>query len=203
MAYTDRFDDAFHLASSLHRTQTRKGTATPYVTHLMAVASLVGEHTEDEDVVIAALLHDAVEDQGGAATRRLIAERFGERVAQLVDACTDADVQPKPPWKPRKLQYLEHLADPNTPTEACLISAADKLHNAHCLVADLRRQGLSAMGKFNAPPTDIRWYYDSVASVLGNRLPSHPLVEELARTVARLRSLLHGTLSESHEKETA
>src|SRR5262245_45901159 len=150
MSYSKRFDDALLFATELHRNQLRKGTRTPYITHLLAVASLVGEQTDDEDVVIAALLHDAVEDQGGPKTRRTIAERFGERAALLVDCCTDTDVEPKPPWKPRKEAYLAHLRDPETPLDACLISAADKLHNARCLVADLRRLGMASLEKFNA-----------------------------------------------------
>jgi (p)ppGpp synthase/HD superfamily hydrolase len=156
----------------------------------MAVASLVGEQTEDEEVVIAALLHDAVEDQGGPKTRKMIAERFGERVASLVDACTDTDVEPKPPWKPRKTAYLAHLADPQTPSEACLISAADKLHNARSLVADLREHGSVSLDKFNAPPEDIRWYYQSVAEILSDRLGTSPLVAELNRTVETLAELI-------------
>jgi (p)ppGpp synthase/HD superfamily hydrolase len=190
MAYSTRFIDAFQFAAELHREQHRKGTRIPYITHLMAVASLVGEQTEDEEVVIAALLHDAVEDQGGARTRKIIADRFGERVASLVDACTDTDVDPKPPWKPRKEAYLAHLRDPRTPREACLISAADKLHNARCLVADLRSHGSVSLNKFNAPPEDIRWYYVSIAEILADRLPNNPLVNELNRIVERLAELI-------------
>jgi len=190
MPYSERFTHAFHFAASLHRNQVRKGTTTPYITHLMAVASLVGEQTNDEDVAIAALLHDAVEDQGGPKTRAVIADRFGERVATLVDCCTDTDIEPKPPWKPRKQAYLSHLADPYTPPEACLISAADKLHNARCLVADLRRFGMASLEKFNAPPTDLCWYYESVAEILTARLPESALVQELGRTVKSLSSLI-------------
>ena len=190
MPYTTRFEDALRFAAELHREQTRKGTKTPYLTHLMAVASLVGEQTDDEEVVIAALLHDAVEDQGGAKTRQVVAERFGERVASLVDACTDTDVEPKPPWKPRKQAYLAHLADPHTPTEACLISAADKLHNARSIVADLRAHGSSSLEKFKGSPSDIRWYYVSVAEILSARLPKNPLVDELNRTVETLAELI-------------
>jgi (p)ppGpp synthase/HD superfamily hydrolase len=190
MAYSRRFDDALAFAAELHRDQVRKATNVPYITHLLAVAALVGEHADDEDAAIAALLHDAVEDQGGAATRRLIADRFGERVASLVDACTDADVVPKPPWKPRKEAYIAHLRDPKTPPEACLISAADKLHNARCIVADLRSGGMSTLARFNASPSDVRWYYNSVSDALNERLPNHPLADELRRTVETLARLI-------------
>ena len=190
MPYSTRFDDALMFASELHRRQVRKGTNTPYITHLLAVASLVGEHTDEEGAVIAALLHDAVEDQGGASTRKIIAERFGERVVELVDACTDTDVTPKPPWKGRKEAYIAHLRDPATPTAACLISAADKLHNSRCMIADLHRFGRESLKKFNASPADLCWYYKSVAAVLEERLPNHPLVEELERTVATLSEMI-------------
>ena len=190
MPYSPRFDDALTFASQLHRGQLRKGTNVPYVTHLLAVASLVGEHTDDEDAVIAALLHDAVEDQGGAQTKKIIAERFGERVAELVDACTDTDATPKPPWKGRKEAYIAHLRDTATPMAACVISAADKLHNARCMIADLRRFGGESLKKFNASPADLCWYYNNVAAVLKVRLPNHSLVEELERTVATLSEMI-------------
>lgn len=198
MPYSTRFIDAFQFAAELHRDQVRKSTKIPYITHLMAVASLVGENTDDEDAVIAALLHDAVEDQGGAKTRAIIAERFGERVAQFVDACTDTDVSPKPPWKERKQAYIAHLRDSKTPKEACLISAADKLHNARCIVADLRLHGSSSLEKFNASPEEIRWYYVSVAGVLSHRLPKSPLVDELNRSVETLAELItEGLMAEA------
>ncbi len=97
-----QFDNALAYASQLHRDQARKGTQIPYVSHLLAVAAIVLEHGGTEDEAIAALLHDAVEDQGGAETRAVIRERFGENVAAIVDGCTDADITPKPPWKERK-----------------------------------------------------------------------------------------------------
>jgi (p)ppGpp synthase/HD superfamily hydrolase len=190
MSYSARFDEALIYASELHREQVRKGTKVPYVTHLLAVASLVGEQTADEDAVIAALLHDAVEDQGGAETRAEIAKRFGERVAELVDACTDTDVVPKPPWKGRKEAYIARLREPSTPPAACLISAADKLHNARCMIADLRRFGKDSLRKFNASPADLVWYYRSVADALAERLPDQPLVEELGRAVETLAKLI-------------
>ena len=195
MSYSSRFDEAVAFASSLHREQVRKGTKVPYVTHLLAVASLVGEQTDDEEVVIAALLHDAVEDQGGAETRADIARKFGERVAELVDACTDADVVPKPPWKGRKEAYIARLRDPGTPSAACLISAADKLHNARCMIADLRRFGKDSLRKFNASPAELVWYYRSVADALAGRLPNQPLVDELGRTVETLTRLIAGVES--------
>lgn len=105
----DRFDNAFHCAHRLHRTQTRKGTTIPYVSHLMAVAALVVEHGGSEDQAIGALLHDAAEDQGGAKTLEDIRGRFGDAVAEIVYDCTDAWTEPKPDWRPRKEAYLGKL----------------------------------------------------------------------------------------------
>src|SRR5438045_2699042 len=104
-----RFDEALLFAAQRHQKQHRKGTRIPYVAHLLSVAALVLEDGGDEDEAIAALLHDAVEDQGGAEMRSEVAERFGERVATIVDGCTDTDVTPKPPWRARKVAYIAHV----------------------------------------------------------------------------------------------
>ena len=103
---TERFDSAFRYAHRLHREQTRKGTTTPYISHLMSVAALVIEHGGNEDQAIAALLHDAAEDQGGEATLAKIRRTFGPAVAAIVSDCTDAWTEPKPSWRPRKEAYL-------------------------------------------------------------------------------------------------
>src|SRR5947209_2209991 len=128
MRLTLRFEDALVFATQLHAGQRRKGSATPYVAHLLAVAAIVLENEGNEDEAIAALLHDAIEDQGGAPTREMIRERFGNRVVEIVDGCTDAEVIPKPPWRARKEAYIAHLRGA-TPSVR-LVSAADKLHNA-------------------------------------------------------------------------
>ena len=109
--YGPRFDDALPYAARLHRDQVRKGSGIPYITHLLAVAAIVGEHGGGEDEVIAALLHDAVEDQGGQPRLEEIRARYGDAVAAIVWGCTDADTIPKPPWRARKEAYVAHLAD--------------------------------------------------------------------------------------------
>ena len=135
MTLSPCFDDALVFASRLHAGQLRKGTPVPYVAHLLAVTATVLEHGGDEDEAIAALLHDAVEDQGGAATRAKIRRRFGENVAAIVDGCTDADTIPKPPWQQRKEAYLAHLVGETSPSVR-LVSSADKLHNVRSIIAD-------------------------------------------------------------------
>src|SRR5437588_10286352 len=109
MALSARFIEAFLFANQLHGGQMRKGTAIPYIAHLLEVTSIVLENGGNEDEAIAALLHDAIEDQGGAVTREEIHRRFGDNVVSIVDGCTDADVIPKPPWKARKEAYIAHL----------------------------------------------------------------------------------------------
>src|ERR1700691_4097254 len=131
---TERFDAAFLLASELHRSQMRKSSKIPYISHLLAVAGLVLEHGGTEDEAIARLLHDAVEDQGGQPTLELIRREFGEEVADLVFALSDTDVTPKPPWRARKEEYLCHLEE--APIRVLRVSAADKLHNVRAIVRD-------------------------------------------------------------------
>jgi (p)ppGpp synthase/HD superfamily hydrolase len=100
--YTEKFERALDYAARLHKYQCRKGTSIPYITHLLAVASLVGENGGTEEEVVAALLHDAPEDQGGEATLEDIRTNFGDEVAKTVDGCTDTYEDPKPPWRERK-----------------------------------------------------------------------------------------------------
>jgi GTP pyrophosphokinase len=193
---TDRFFDALRYAAQLHNEQTRKGSRIPYVSHLLAVASLVLEHGGDEDEAIAALLHDAIEDQaahhGGAeALRAAIVERFGPTVGAIVDTCTDAQVVPKPPWRERKERYLRHLAE--SPSVAVhRVACADKLHNARTILLDYREQGERLWGRFTVKdPLQHLWYYRSLVETFRRtgRAPA-VLVAELDRTVSALESLV-------------
>lgn len=138
-----RFRRALVYAAQLHERQKRKGTNRPYIGHLLGVASIVMEYDGDEDEAIAALLHDAVEDQGGQPTLRTIRRKFGVRVAEIVWGCTDADAIPKPPWLARKKSYLAHLQNDSSRAAASirLVSAADKLHNVRQILADYKTVG--------------------------------------------------------------
>ena len=182
---TDRFDEAFRLAHRLHRDQVRKGTSVPYVSHLMAVAALVIEHGGDEDQAIAALLHDAAEDQGGAATLAEIRAAFGDAVAGIVSDCTDAWTEPKPPWRDRKEAYLAAL--PGKPLRSQLVSLADKTHNAEAILADHRVLGEDVWGRFKGGAEGTRWYYRTLAGVFVETLPG-PLSDRLSRAVAGFAS---------------
>jgi 5'-deoxynucleotidase YfbR-like HD superfamily hydrolase len=187
---SDRFDRALVYATHIHAGQRRKGTGIPYVAHLLAVAALVLQNGGDEDQAIAALLHDAAEDHGGELRLADIRGRFGERVAAIVRACSDAlpaPGEPKADWRPRKETYLAHLALASP--DAVLVSAADKLDNARALLLDYQELGEALWGRFNAPRDGTLWYYREVVEVLERRLPG-PLTRELADTVARLGQLV-------------
>jgi GTP pyrophosphokinase len=185
----ERFIEALEMAVRLHQRQNRKGTSVPYVAHLLGVCSLVLEHGGGEDEAIAALLHDAVEDQGGQATYDAIKRAFGEGVARLVAACTDAWSTPKPPWKQRKLEILDRL--PQESDGALLVAAADKLYNLHSVLAAYREVGELVWGRFSGGRDEQLWYYRTVVAVLREtgRVPP-PLLAEMERDLAALESLL-------------
>jgi (p)ppGpp synthase/HD superfamily hydrolase len=184
---TGRFEDALRYAAHLHARQKRKGTPIPYVAHLLAVAGLVLENGGDEDQAIAALLHDAVEDQGGIPTLQEIRKRFGERVARIVDGCTDAYVHPKPPWRKRKEDYLAHLR--LAEADVRLVSLADKLHNARSILRDLRRDGPQSLSRFNGGRSGTLWYYRSLVAIF-QELDDSLMVAELAEAVDEIEATL-------------
>lgn len=180
-----RFDEALMFAARLHATQTRKDTAIPYIAHLLAVASLVLTHGGNEDEAIAGLLHDAVEDQGGRPTLEKIRVQFGDRVAAVVDGCTDTDMAPKPPWRQRKERYLKHLESASPSVK--LVAAADKLDNVRAIVADYRTHGASIWTRFNAGPEEQRWFYRTCVTALHDGPMS--IVRELDAAVEQLEKL--------------
>lgn len=183
MSLTARFEEALVYATRLHAGQTRKGTTIPYISHLLAVTALVLENGGNEDEAIAALLHDAIEDQGGAATREEIRDRFGNNVVAIVDGCTDAEVLPKPPWRARKEAYIAHLRSASSSVR--LVSAADKLHNARAVLADYRVLGDSLWQRFNGGKEGTLWYYRAATNALKDAGTS-PIIEELERVVSEL-----------------
>jgi len=152
-----RFLRAFLFAAEKHSGQARKASTIPYIAHLMGVASLVLEAGGDEDLAIAALLHDVVEDCGGVPMLKEVRRRFGARVAKVVDGCTDADSYPKPPWRDRKETYIKHLKRADADTR--LVSAADKLNNVRSILSDFRADGESIWSRFNGGRDGTLWYY--------------------------------------------
>jgi len=182
---TDRFDDALTLAARLHRNQKRKVSNIPYISHLLAVAALVLEHGGDEDQAIAALLHDAVEDQGGLDTARMIRTRFGDRVADCVLACSDSTDLDKAPWTQRKESYLAALATKSA--DALLVTSCDKLHNARSILADMDEVGAGVFERFTAKRDGTLWCYRALADEL-SRLRPGPLSARLDATVREIES---------------
>ncbi|MEY2568529.1 MAG: hypothetical protein QOE35_3058 [Actinomycetota bacterium] len=180
-----RFQAALVDAARLHRDQVRKQTQVPYVSHLLAVCALVLEDGGDENEAIAALLHDAVEDQGGAAVLEHIDDLFGQEVATIVAGCSDTDQTPKPPWRLRKEAFIARLADPATSTSVLRVAAADKLHNARSVLAERQVIGDIVWDRFNAGKDEQLWYYRAVVEVLRTRFPGR-LTDELADVVQRL-----------------
>jgi (p)ppGpp synthase/HD superfamily hydrolase len=152
-----RFLRAFLFAAEKHAGQTRKASTIPYIAHLMGVASLALEFGGDEDMAIAALLHDVVEDCGGAPMLTEVRRRFGKRVAKIVDGCTDSDTNPKPPWRERKETYIRHLRRADAETR--LVSAADKLNNIRSILSDYREVGEAIWTRFNGGRDGTLWYY--------------------------------------------
>ncbi|SEH46875.1 HD domain-containing protein [Mycolicibacterium rutilum] len=179
-----KFHEALAYAAELHRTQTRKASEVPYVGHLLSVAGLVIEADGTETEAIAALLHDAAEDQGGEATLAEIDSRFGPEVAGIVEECSDTVITPKPPWRERKENYIAHL---NTVSDSTIrVSMADKLDNARAILRDLRRYGDAVWERFNTSnPHDHLWYYQSLLEVYRRRSDSW-IVDELAAVVEAL-----------------
>jgi GTP pyrophosphokinase len=183
-----RFEQALVYAHRLHATQTRKGSGTPYVSHLLAVASLVIEAGGDEETAIAALLHDGPEDQGGLATLDEIRQRFGDRVADIVAACSDSFGEPKPPWAQRKHDYLAAL--PGAAPEVLLVSCADKLHNARAILRDYRTCGERLWTRFSGGRDGTLWYYRALVEHY-RRAPSPPaLLDDLEQVLSELDRLL-------------
>jgi (p)ppGpp synthase/HD superfamily hydrolase len=189
MPYTSRFDTALSFAARLHAGQVRKGTEIPYVSHLLAVASIAIEHGAGEDEAIAALLHDAVEDQGGTATEEVIRRMFGSTVADIVRGCTDADVVPKPPWRERKETYVAHLANANASVR--LVSASDKLHNARSILRDYLTIGETVWERFTGGREGTLWYYRALSDAFRDLGPRE-LAWELEQVVSRLERLAAG-----------
>jgi (p)ppGpp synthase/HD superfamily hydrolase len=187
MTLTDRFERALLYANHVHGGQVRKGTSTPYVAHLLAVSATVLEYGGDEDLAIAALLHDSVEDQGGKARLEDVRNRFGDRVAAVVAACSDslADTaagERKADWEKRKETYLSHL---DTADEDILrVSLADKVHNARAILRDLRKPdvGATIWSRFSQPREKTLWYYRGLADKFRKRWPGQ-LADELHEIV--------------------
>lgn len=186
--YSERLLLALDTAARMHAAQLRKGTAIPYLTHLIGTCSIAYEYGADEDEAIAALLHDAIEDVRPTEAARATVATFGERVLHIVEGCTDADTHPKPPWKKRKQAYIDHLADADA--SILLVSASDKVHNARSIVRDLRVHGDAIWGRFGGRRDGTLWYYRELVTAFRANPAHRPLlIYELERTVTEMERL--------------
>ena len=188
-----RFEQALLFAHRQHAGQLRKGTPAPYISHLLGVAGLVLEAGGDEDLAIAALLHDVVEDCGGTPMLKEVRRRFGKRVAHVVEGCTDTCLDPKPPWRRRKENYVRHLRTADADTH--LVSAADKLHNARHILSDYHQDGEMIWSRFHGKRRGTLWYYRALLKEFRRRKPNR-LVNDLERVVFELES----TVQQEHNR---
>ncbi len=181
---SDRMTAAFDMAREVHNGQALKETDLPYLLHLLDACSIALRHGADEEVAIATLLHDVVEDGGGERKADEIGAAFGERVKQIVLDCSDSLVEDpagKPPWWDRKIQYLDHL---HLATEdTAMVSAADKLSNARSIVADVTEHGDAFWKRFTTGRVGSLWYYRRIAEILPSRLPETDRAQRLGRSL--------------------
>jgi (p)ppGpp synthase/HD superfamily hydrolase len=184
---SERFSEALTYATCLHAKQIRKGSGVPYIAHLLGVASIALEYGANEEEAIAALLHDAIEDQGGDSTRQEIRRRFGDTVTAIVDGCTDSETIPKPPWKERKEAYIAHISSASP--SVLLVSCADKLYNARSILQDYRVVGEEIWQRFTGGKIGTLWYYHSLVKAF-RQFKITPLVAELERVVVELEQLV-------------
>ena len=180
---TSRFESALVYATQLHSNQVRKGSGIPYISHLLSVTALILEDGGNEDEAIAGLLHDAIEDQGGEATYKVIQEKFGDTVASIIRDCSESTTIPKPPWKERKLLSIEHLRNANSSVRRVML--ADKLHNARSILADWHREGDTVWERFKGKKEGTLWYYNSIAETIRD-FPDNFLATEILKVVQEL-----------------
>jgi (p)ppGpp synthase/HD superfamily hydrolase len=181
------FEQALVYATRIHGGQLRKKTRIPYIAHIIGVTAIAMEYGANETEAIGALLHDAVEDCGGAKRLRDIERKFGRSVAKIVAGCTDTDQTPKPPWLTRKKDYIAHLSDASISTQ--LVSASDKLHNVRAILMSYRSDGEKLWGRFRGGKEGTLWYYAALLRAFSKSRKLAPLLAEIDRTLTSLEAL--------------
>jgi len=195
MRLSRQFEKALIYATRIHGGQLRKKTRIPYIAHILGVAAIAMEYGANETEAIGALLHDAVEDCGGATRLRDIERKFGKDVAKIVEGCTDTDQTPKPPWLERKKAYVTHVR--HAPISTKLVSASDKLHNVRAVLMDYRKEGEKLWSRFNGGKQGALWYYRALVRAF--RSKSRKLARERVRPsggLSRLAEELDRTLTQ-------
>ncbi len=193
-AYSAVLDRALALAATAHREQLRKGSKVPYIIHPFHAAMILLRYQFPEDAIIAAVLHDVVEDTDISLAQ--IEAEFGGKVAQTVDQVSEKKVAASPggatgskpgeklPWRVRKQEQLDRLSQADM--LAAAVKSADALHNCHAMLRDLQEHGASLWDRFRGSHADQLWYYTSLAALLRNRLGGHPINDELDAAVSEL-----------------
>ena len=185
----DKYLEAYVYSFELHKKQTRKGSNIPYFTHLSSVSNLIIENNGTTTQAIAGLLHDAVEDQGGAKTLAVIKRKFGPKVAKIVDQCSDTTIKPKPPWKTRKIKYIKDIK--NKTQDTLLVSLCDKYHNANCILSDYQKVGEEIWDRFTASKQETFWYYESLYKEFKKYLKNHlELIKAYKNAVDEMKRII-------------
>ena len=185
----DKYLEAYVYSYKLHKKQTRKGSNIPYFTHLSSVSNLIIENNGTTTQAIAGLLHDAVEDQGGAKTLAAIKRKFGPKVAKIVDQCSDTTIKPKPPWKTRKIKYIKDIK--NKTQDTLLVSLCDKYHNANCILSDYQKVGEEIWDRFTASKQETLWYYESLYKEFKKYLKNHlELIKAYKNAVDEMKRII-------------
>ena len=185
----DKYLEAYVYSYKLHKKQTRKGSNIPYFTHLSSVSNLIIENNGTTTQAIAGLLHDAVEDQGGAKTLAAIKRKFGPKVAKIVDQCSDTTIKPKPPWKTRKIKYIKDIK--NKTQDTLLVSLCDKHHNANCILSDYQKVGEEIWDRFTASKQETLWYYESLYKEFKKYLKNHlELIKAYKNAVDEMKRII-------------
>ena len=178
-----KYKKALDFAYKIHFNQNRKKTKIPYFTHLVSVSNNVIEDGGTTDEAIGGLLHDAVEDQGGLKTLKKIRKLFGNKVAQIVNECSDTIVVPKPPWLTRKKKYLSDIKKKSQ--SSMFVSLCDKLHNGTSIVNDYKRKGKKVWTRFTAKPKQVAWYYEGLYKEFSKHLKGHKVLKGNYLTVVK------------------
>ena len=188
MKLSEKFEEALIYATRAHSDQMRKKTGIPFVAHILGVTAIALEYGANEKEAKGALLHDTVEDCGGAERLRDIGEKFGDDVARIVDGCTDTYEAPKPPWLERKRAYIDHLKNSDRSTR--LVSASDKLHNTRAILAELRRTGVEVFERFSGKKDGTVWYYRTLVTAFRQHGDHSDLIDELDRVVSEIEQFV-------------
>ena len=169
--FSSRLNHAIRVASRAHEGQFRKGSDTPYIAHPMAVAMITQQYMEDEDMFIAALFHDILEDvPKWTYSRENIREDFGEEVLSIVEDVSEPniDIPILAAWTERKNYYIEHISQTNNP-KSIIVSIADKIHNMSEILREYETKGEDVWQNFHVDKGREIWFYEEVFNRVKNK----------------------------------